>query len=255
MPRCPGKLSLSCLILVVQSLHSIQLAHPAHSLPFTPSLSPRYTHTRIHTRRYIHVVIARPKMHNMKARHADMEHPSAEKLLARAKACPKCLCFPGRRPGRRAHLPRKSLEDVNPFRKFKRSNFFSYNLRLPGFCVGGVHVFQDGFRTSSRKTQAFGTCAIYHHTRSLSKSIIVSVKADQMSTGTYLFRSSGFMQEASKLEHVFKENLSRTTVGGIYSSHSASAPFPLLNVEDGALPKPSTLKSRGEGRSLVFSST
>ena len=130
---------------------------PAHSLPFTPSLSPRYTHTRIHTRMYIHVVIARPKMHNMKARHADMEHPSAEKLLARAKACPKCLCFPGRRPGRRAHLPRKSLEDVNPFRKFKRSNFFSYNLRLPGFCVGGVHVFQDGFRTSSTETHEFGT--------------------------------------------------------------------------------------------------
>ena len=121
--------------------------------------------------------------------------------------------------------------------------------------MGGVHVFQDGFRTSSRKTQAFGTCTIYRHTRSLSKSIIVSVKADQMSTGTYLFRSSGFMQEASKLEHIFKVSPSRTTVGGIYSSHSASAPLPLLNVEDGAPLKPSTLKSRGEGRSLAFSST
>ena len=139
-----------------------------------------------------------------------------------------CLCFPGRRPGRRAHLPRKSLEDVNPFRRIGSLSFFSYNLRLPGFCVGGVHVFQDGFRTSSRKTQAFGTCTIYRHTRSLSKSIIVSVKADQMSTGTYLFRSSGFMQEASKLEHIFKVSPSRTTVGGIYSSHSASAPFPIF---------------------------
>ena len=153
LPRSAPTKKAPCTDWPTYKLSSTRSLTSFHSL----SLSPRYTHTRIHTRRYIHVVIARPKMHNMKARHADMEHPSAEKLLARAKACPKCLCFPGRRPGRRAHLPRKSLEDVNPFRKFKRSNFFSYNLHLPGFCVGGVHVFQDGFRTSSTETHEFGT--------------------------------------------------------------------------------------------------
>ena len=29
----------------------------------------------------------------------------------------------GSRPGRRAHLPRKSLEDVNPFRKIETCEF------------------------------------------------------------------------------------------------------------------------------------
>ena len=30
----------------------------------------------------------------------------------------------GSRPGRRAHLPRKSLEDVNPFRRIETCEFF-----------------------------------------------------------------------------------------------------------------------------------
>ena len=45
---------------------------------------------------------------------------------------------------------------------------------------------------------------IYHLTRCLTKSIIVNIKADQIFIGTYLFRSSGCMQEASKPEHDFK---------------------------------------------------
>ena len=162
------------------------------------------------------------------------------------------LVFPwktfGSRPGRRAHLPRKSLEDVN----YKKRNshvlifqnwFTSSRLmrgrraRLPGWLPNVLHgniSKQNIFHGNTQKDPA---------------------KADQMSTRTYLFRSSGFMQEASKLEHIFKVSPSRTTVGGIYSSHSASAPCPIFQCWGWSATEAINFEKWGEGVIFSFPST
>jgi hypothetical protein len=53
----------------------------------------------------------------------------------------------GRHRGRCAHLPHKSLEDVNLY--FEIAEVFLFEnrlLHLPGFCVGGAHISHDVFQ-------------------------------------------------------------------------------------------------------------
>ena len=57
----------------------------------------------------------------------------------------------GRHCGRCAHLPHKTLEDVNLyFQITKVCSFENRHLRLPGFCVGGVHIFHNVFQHLSQ---------------------------------------------------------------------------------------------------------
>jgi hypothetical protein len=58
----------------------------------------------------------------------------------------------GRHCGRCAHLPHKSLEDVNLYFEITKVCSFEDRLsRLPGLCVGGAHIFQEVFQHLPQK--------------------------------------------------------------------------------------------------------
>ena len=53
-----------------------------------------------------------------------------------------------------AHLPHKSLKDVNLYFEITKVCLFENRLlRLSGFCVGGAHIFQDVFQHLSQKQE------------------------------------------------------------------------------------------------------